>query len=138
MKRAFQIYGLFTTGIGIHYTVTPIVNTKYQSFASGLVIGQRILPQVFLRAADSRPYEIQDLIVSDTRFKVLIFVGDTRDAGQRDKLNHLAEEMKGVLSPCAPGGDVLKVFDIITFGTTKKEKVFYNDVPPFFRSHWSK
>jgi phenol 2-monooxygenase len=129
---------LFTTGIGIHYAETSIVNTKYQSIASGLVIGQRVLPQVFLRAADSRPYEIQDLIVSDTRFKVLVFVGDTSDAGQRDRLTDLAGEMKDVLSPYAPGGDVSKVFDILTFGTTRKEKVLYNDVPPFFRSHWSK
>ncbi|XP_006461738.1 hypothetical protein AGABI2DRAFT_185850 [Agaricus bisporus var. bisporus H97] len=138
VMHAFQIYGLFTTGIGIHYTGTSIVDTKYQSLASGLVIGQRILPQIFLRATDSRPYEIQDLIISDTRFKVLVFVGDTGDAKQRDKLNKLAEEMKGVLSPRAPGGDVSKLFDIMTFGTTKKEKVIYNDVPPFFRTHWSK
>jgi len=136
--QAFKTFGLFSTGIGIHYTQSAIVHNTNQAKAPGLVIGQRVIPQVFLRAADGRPYEIQDLLPADTRFKVLVFAGDSGNAERKVKLNKLAEEMKGVLDPYAPAGDVTKVFDILTISTTKKEKVLYTDVPTFLRSHWSK
>lgn len=97
-----------------------------------------MLPHVFLTAADARPFEIQDLLPADTRFKVLVFVGDSSNAEQRAKLDKLAAEMKGVLDPFVPEGDVTKVFDIMSISTAKKEKVFYTDVPALFRSHWTK
>lgn len=137
-SRAFQTFGLFSTGIGVHYAESAIVNAKHQAAASGLVIGQRVLPQVFLRAADGRPYEIQDLILADTRFKILVFGGDTGKKEEKARLSKLAEEMKGVLTPFTPGGDVTKMFDIMCFSTAGKYQVLYNDVPPLFRSHWSK
>ena len=37
-------------------------------------------PQIIIRAADARPFELQDLLPADTRFKVLIFAGDFADA----------------------------------------------------------
>ncbi len=109
-----------------------------QAKAPGLVIGQRVIPQVFLCAADGRPYEIQDLLPADTRLKILIFAGDSGNAERKVKLNKLAEEIKGVLDPYTPGGDVARVFDILTISTAKKDKVVFTDVPVFFRPHWSK
>ncbi|KXN90667.1 Phenol 2-monooxygenase [Leucoagaricus sp. SymC.cos] len=137
-RKTFQKFGLFSTGIGVHYAPSPIVNATHQSAASGLPIGERVLPQMFLRAADGRPYEIQDLLPSDTRFKVLVFAGNTCDPVQQTKLNRLAEEMTSILGPYSPGGDVTKVFDVLSFSTAAKETVLYTDLPPLFRSHWSK
>ncbi|KAF9454386.1 hypothetical protein P691DRAFT_770590 [Macrolepiota fuliginosa MF-IS2] len=136
--QAFQTFGGFTTGIGIHYGESAIVHTTHQAASSKLVIGQRVLPHIFVRAADGRPYEIQDLLPADTRFKVLVFTGDSGNKEQRARLDDLATELKGVFSPFAPEGDVTKVFDITSISTAKKEKVNYNDMPALFRSHWSK
>ncbi len=53
-------------------------------------------PQIILRAADARPYELQDLLPSDTRFKVIVFSGDVNAPGaQKDKLLHFSSAVCG-------------------------------------------
>jgi len=139
--QAFQKCGAFTSGIGIHYAESAIVDARHQSFAKNLIIGQRILPQILVRAADARPYELQDLLPADTRFKVLIFAGDTTDLAQRMKVEKLADEMgrpKSFLKKYTPGEERNKVFDILAISSGKKEHVNYTELPELFRSHWSK
>lgn len=136
--RAFKTFGLFSSGIGIHYPDSTLVHNENQAKAPGLIIGQRIIPQVFLRAADGKPCEIQDLVPADTRFKIFIFAGDVGTAERKARLHKLAEEVKTVLGPFTPRGDLTQVFDILTISTAKKEKVVYTDIPVLLRPHWSK
>ena len=140
--RAFQTFGLFTSGIGVHYQPSDIVNTAYQSSASKLLIGQRMPPHVFVRAADARPFEIQDLLPSDARWKVLVFAGDIMDPAQSARVHKLAQEMarpEGFLRRFSDArGGVEKVFDVLTIASGDKLKVITADVPKIFRSHWSK
>ncbi|PCH36394.1 hypothetical protein WOLCODRAFT_82152 [Wolfiporia cocos MD-104 SS10] len=138
--EAFQTFGLFTSGIGVHYQPSAIVNPKHQSFASNLIIGQRMLPHIFIRAADSRPVEIQDLLPSDTRYKVLVFTGDTTDKSQLQVVKALADEMdkpESFLKRFAHGNPDA-VFNILSISSAKKMRSNYTDIPPLFRSHWSK
>lgn len=92
LRRAFKTFGAFTSGIGIHYAESTIVNAKHQSVAKNLIIGQRMPPQVIVRAADARAYELQDLLPSDARFKILVFAGDTANPAQRAKVEKLVGE----------------------------------------------
>ncbi|KAF7969243.1 hypothetical protein HWV62_27888 [Athelia sp. TMB] len=140
-SEAFKTFGAFTSGIGIHYPDSVIVNSKHQVIAKNVAIGQRMPPQVLLRAADGRPIELQDLLPSDTRFKILVFAGDTTESSQRAKLERLAEELgnpKSFLSLFSYSGKWESTFDIITISSGKIEDVEYTDVPELFRSHWSK
>ena len=113
----------------------------------------RILPHVFIRAADARPFELQDLLPADTRFKILIFAGDTTLPAQKSRLEKLAEDIvgdeHGFLRKFGKGegSDELwsdgkglgrDVFDVLVIGSAKKDKVNYTDIPEVFRSHWSK
>jgi len=137
---AFQTFGLFTSGIGVHYQPSAVVNTKYQAHARNLIIGQRVLPQVFVRASDARPFEIQDLLPSDTRFKVLVFAGDVLEPAQLQRVQQLAEEMgrpEGFLKRFSKG-NVEERFDVLTIALGDKLQVITADVPAIFRSHWSK
>ncbi|KAF7964521.1 hypothetical protein HWV62_6261, partial [Athelia sp. TMB] len=139
--EAVKTFGAFTSGIGIHYPDSVIVNSKHQVIAKNVTIGQRMPPQVLLRAADGRPIELQDLLPSDTRFKILVFAGDTTESSQRAKLERLAEELgnpKSFLSLFSYSGKWESTFDIITISSGKIEGVEYTDVPELFRSHWSK
>jgi phenol 2-monooxygenase len=112
--------------------------------ASSLVIGQRIIPQIILRAADARPFEIQDLCPADNKFKVLLFAGDLAGTKQAQRLNRLAADMakpEGFLSKFGRRRDKdgdWDVFNILTVCAAKKEMVNYLDVPKFLRPHWSK
>lgn len=142
--RAFQTFGGFTSGIGIHYAPSTITDVTYQSLAPGLPIGQRIIPQILIRAADSRPYELQDLCPADTKFKVLIFLGDIADPVQTERAQKLAEALgkpESFLSKYGrskSGVAGWKVFELLTICATKKEVVNYLDVPAFLRPHWTK
>ncbi|KAL4251565.1 PheA/TfdB FAD monooxygenase family protein [Abortiporus biennis] len=132
--EAFQTFGAFSSGIGIHYTSSVVVQPAHQSFATNQTVGMRILPHVFIRAADARPYELQDLLPADTRFKILVFAGNTANASQLDRVKVLAENVEtGVLKKFGN-----EVFDILSISSAHKEKVNYTDLPEVFRSHWSK
>lgn len=138
--RAFQAFGGFTSGIGVHYAPSVITNSEYQALASGLVVGERVPPRVFIRAADARPYEIQDLLPSDTRFKILAFVGNVTNQRQSERVNDLAEKLADSSNfyKHYSGGSPAQVFDILAISSCTKEQVDYTDLPQVFRPHWSK
>ncbi|KAF8159367.1 FAD binding domain-containing protein [Crassisporium funariophilum] len=136
--KIFQTFGGFTSGIGIHYNSSIITNTSHQSYARNLTVGERMPPQKFLRAADYRPVELQDLLPSDARFKILVFAGDTSDAAQLSKVEVHAEELADLLEKLAPGPDIFSAFDILSISSAAKSNVRYNDLPKRLRSHWSK
>ncbi|RPD53360.1 hypothetical protein L227DRAFT_399930 [Lentinus tigrinus ALCF2SS1-6] len=138
--EAYQTFGLFSSGIGVHYEPSPITTSKHQACASKLIVGQRAVPHVFICAADARPYDIQDLLPSDTRFKILVFAGNTADQAQAARVKALAEEMAkpdGFLARFGKG-EHGKVFDILSISSAPKQATNYTDLPRLFRPHWSK
>ncbi|KAH7890896.1 FAD binding domain-containing protein [Phlebopus sp. FC_14] len=138
--RIFRAASGFTTGIGVRYFSSALVDPKYQKCASNLTIGQRMLPQVFLRAADARPVDIQDVLPADVRFKVLVFAGHLTEA-QVGELNLIAEQLSdpsSFLLKYSADGKFSTMFDIITIIAGKKEDMSYLALPVLFRSHWSK
>lgn len=140
--RAFQAGGGFTSGIGVHYMPSAITNATHQQCAPHLIIGERMPPQVFVRAADARPYDIQDMIPSDTRFKLLFFVGHLTE----DRVRELKFLSEGLSDPSSflqkygyPSQEVAQsMFDIITIMSGDKGEIEYTRVPALLRPHWSK
>jgi len=140
MYSAFQAFGDFTSGIGVHYGPSAIVNTKYQECARNLVIGDRMLPQIFVRAADSRPVEIQDLLPADIRWKILIFLG-VLDEFRLPGVKALAKELDertSFLRKYPIDGQTPLMFDIISIASGNKIDFNYLNVPDTLRPHWSK
>ncbi|KAG2042757.1 FAD binding domain-containing protein [Suillus americanus] len=140
--RAFQASGGFSSGIGVHYTPSAIVDTIHQGCAPNIIIGERMLPQIFVRAADARPVDIQDMLPADTRFKLLLFVG-LLTSEQLANVRRLAEELQLPTSflqkyGYSAQGNVQSMFDIISITAGHKDDVNFLDLPPTFRTHWSK
>ncbi|KZP01507.1 hypothetical protein CALVIDRAFT_543625 [Calocera viscosa TUFC12733] len=137
-----QSMGGFTSGIGIQYGQSLITDPTCQSLAPGLVIGQRFIPQVIIRVADTRPYEIQDLLVSDTKWKIVFFVGDPKEEKQRAVVNAVGEHLLSTESftrrftPKGLPKDA--VFTLLTVSSTSKDDADYTDIHPGLRTHWSK
>ena len=142
VRRALHTAGGFISGIGIRYADSAIVNSKHQSHAQHLVIGKRVPPQMVVCAADGGPYELQDLLPSDTRFKVLVFAGDTLCAEQLSRVSVLTDELLGdggILSCYAPRGLGLpSIFDVLTLSTAPLKQMRVGDLPKSLRCHWSK
>ncbi|KAG1735887.1 FAD binding domain-containing protein [Suillus paluster] len=141
--KTFQTFGGFTSGIGVHYNPSVVVNDKNQELASGLVIGERVPPQKFLRAADAWPFELQDLLPSDFRFKLLVFVGDFSNQLQQARVESMVTDMQkpgSFLNLYATPGksSVDSRFDVITISQGRKEVFDFLRLPTLLRSHWSK
>jgi phenol 2-monooxygenase len=99
-------------------------------------------PQIFVRAADARPCDIQDMLPSDTRFKLLFFVGYLTEERVRE-LDSLSDELRD--PSCflqkygyPTEGTAQSMFSIITIVSGDKEDVEYTRVTPLLRPHWSK
>ncbi|KAK7453203.1 hypothetical protein VKT23_011883 [Stygiomarasmius scandens] len=141
LLRAFQEFGGLTSGIGIQYPGSTIIDHFCPQDALHLAIGQRIPPVYVLRAADARIFQLQDLLPSDTRFKMLVFCGDISEEQKLSDLGRLAEKLLtqgGLLNKYSPGKGFDTVFDFITIMSGKKERVMCNNVPVFFRTPWVK
>ena len=98
----------------MRYAPSVITSTTYQSKASKLDIGKRLPPQVIVRAADSRPYEIQDLLPSDIRFKILVFSGNSTDEGRKALLDEMATKLAGENGVLHKFGKKEDMFDVIS------------------------
>ncbi|KAF9224076.1 hypothetical protein BS17DRAFT_732840 [Gyrodon lividus] len=137
--KAFQTFGGFTSGIGVHYGPSVAVTDAHQSLASNLIIGERVPPQKFVRAADAWPYELQDLLPSDFRYKLLVFTGDFNDVLQTETVESMVKDLERPESFLTKYASAKSSrFDIITISKGKKEEVNFLQFPSLLRSHWSK
>ena len=120
-------FGGFISGIGVRYEPSTITHDQHQSCAANLVVGERMIPHTFVHAADVRPVNIQDKLLSDSRFKVLVFAGDYTKASTMDRLNALERGMNAPDSFLRRfgQGDYQKVFDILCVCAAKKEEADY-------------
>jgi phenol 2-monooxygenase len=138
--EAFQTYGDFTSGVGIHYATSAVVDPAHQAAAPGLVVGMRVPPQVLVRAADARPYELQDLLPADGRYKLLVFGGDLEDAAQKARVERFAEELeaeKGFMKQVCEG-KAAEWCDVMSVVKGNVHTAIYTAVPEVLRPHWSK
>ena len=99
-----------------------------------------MLPQIFIRAADARPVDIQDLLPANIRWKILVFLG-TLDESQLPRIELLAKELNepaSFLRKYPVDGQISRMFDIIAIVAGNKSDFNYLSVPDLFRPHWSK
>ncbi|KAJ3873187.1 FAD binding domain-containing protein [Lentinula edodes] len=132
----------FSSGIGVHYLPSRIVNIKNQGLASGIVIGKRMPPGTVVRLLDSCPIHIHDLLPSDTRFKILVFAGNASSSAQLMRLQQLAAKIDNLRSllglDILPGNSSQSGLDVLTILSTKLELALFKELPLKLRSHWSK
>jgi phenol 2-monooxygenase len=141
LHRHFQTFGGFSSNVGIHYQTSTITNAQYQHLAQHLPIGQRMIPQVFIRAADGRPVEIQDMLPSDTRIGILVFTGDVATPKDFEKLEELSDKLQNVLATFSQNTKPwTEAFRVISIAGPSLRKVdgAHLALPSSLRSHWSR
>ncbi|KAJ3559920.1 hypothetical protein NM688_g31 [Phlebia brevispora] len=140
LLHGLQTFGDFTSGIGIHYSPSAIVNPTCQSVASGLTIGKRMPPHVFACAADGRPCEIHDLLPADARFKLLIFAGDTMQEAQMQRVCAFADALfhRDAFFRRYGGRDPSSLFDVLLISSASIHTTDHVKLGKTFGLHWSR
>ncbi|KAF9046226.1 FAD binding domain-containing protein [Panaeolus papilionaceus] len=88
--------------------------------------------------ADVHPVEIQDLLPSDGRFKILIFSGDTTKREVVHKMDHLSAVLKKSLADLVGEDKIPNVFCTLVISSAPTYSSTLNDLPQFLRPHWSR
>ncbi|KAH7909764.1 FAD binding domain-containing protein [Hygrophoropsis aurantiaca] len=114
-EEIWRLNNMFTTGIGLRYCSTLIVSGS-QELAPGLVIGERFPPGAVVRQCDWNPVDLQELMVYDGKFKLLLFPGDI---GQPMVAQRFQESVKALVSDTIQ--DKLDVMEIIAVLNVPKE-----------------
>ena len=108
-----------------------VTDATHQAAAPHLVIGQRLLPHILVRAADAREVNIQDLVPSNGRFKLFVFPGE-QHAHAKTVATYLDRP------ECFFNKNHRDAFEIITVLQGSKNTINYLDLPPVLRPHWTK
>ncbi|KAJ7815028.1 FAD binding domain-containing protein [Mycena olivaceomarginata] len=108
---------------------SAIVRYDNQSCAKNVVVGQRMPPQVLIRAADGRPVDLQDMLPSNTLFKLFVFTGDTAAA----TLNDLASDVEAIMHKFATRVELSCILS-----SSKRPDFGFMDLPLVLRPHWSR
>jgi phenol 2-monooxygenase len=113
--------------VGVHYAPSAAIDPSHQAAAENLIIGQRLLPHVLVRAADTREFNIQDFAPSDSRFKLFVFPGE-----HADRVGSFLERPEGFFNKRRDA------YSVITVLQGDKMTVDYLAMPPVLRPHWTK
>ncbi|KAF7977286.1 hypothetical protein HWV62_4247 [Athelia sp. TMB] len=121
--KTFGKFAGFTSGIHIQYAPSRITQAVPHSAARSLVIGQRMPSQLVVRILDGRPFELQDLLPADGRWKIILFPGNTcavadSDDSDASRLSTAAQGLYGLLAHFAKERSVEAMFSIIQVSAT--------------------
>lgn len=133
----------YTTSILIRYPCSILVfgskAPKALQNSSPLRPGMRLPVLSVLNQADAAPARIHELLKSDGRFRLLVFIGDIALDSQFKQFQTLAAGLPSPTSflslyrnPCISGSPV----EILTVHATERARVELHNLPPVFRP-WS-
>ena len=104
-------------------------------------------PARVIRAADGRPTEIQDMLPSDGKFKIILFTGELEEGNEAGEVRRkgVKDIESGLVGSNGSGHAVLRKYgpslewvDIVSVMVGTKENSNFTSVPEGLRSHWSK
>ncbi|KAL1678879.1 FAD binding domain-containing protein [Schizophyllum commune] len=134
--RVYKNSSSFTSGVSITYAPSMITRTSHGDCASGVTVGARFPPHVFVRAADAMPVNIHDLLTANGRFKVLVFAGDYTRPTFASDVRQFAE---GLTALVAKYGRITasESMGVVTILAGKQDPECMLSLPSVLRPHWS-
>ncbi|KAL1713194.1 FAD binding domain-containing protein [Schizophyllum commune] len=127
--RAHSSFSPFISGMDFTYPPSTITRMTHQEYASGLIIGRPVSPNVFSRMADARPVNIHDMLPANGKFKVVVFAGDYTRSTYTTDVGQSAEGLTALLAKYG--------MDVVTILAGKQDPECVLPLPPVLRPHWS-
>lgn len=157
-KDAFVKGRLFTSGVAIEYGNSVIVAKEgdsqeqgdgshvgleagkgvksKQELASNVPIGMRMPSFQVLNQADARPWQFQEMLKSDGRWRIVVFAGDVSDAKQMERVAALGKALDGpesFIRRFTPAGkNIDSLIEILTIHSAKRAETEMHSFPDIF------
>lgn len=99
--EAFKKAGKYMAGVGVQYAESPLtaVATSKQDLATNLTVGMRFPSTEAVRMSDANYVQLQHVLVSDGRWRIIIFAGDIQKTAFNRKLHALGEYLSSPTGP---------------------------------------
>ena len=108
-----------------------------QTLAPGIKVGQRLPSASFVRQSDARPSHLLEPLLSNGRWRVLVFTGNIKDAAQSASVSKLVDSLSSPTSFLTkytpPSSSVDSVFEVLAIHSTPIGDVSIFDFPEVFR-----
>jgi len=116
-------------GIGLKYT-SRLTFGNQEDLSPSMPLGERCPPGPIVRLSDWRPFNIQDLMLFNGLFKILVFSGDIRNEEQAERLALFSDSL-GSRLPLLPA-EMSETFTIIR---GRKEGIEWKTIPLSLREY---
>lgn len=84
----FRKSGRYMAGFTARYQDSLIINQAgSKDVAKGVMVGMRFPSAQVIRFCDCKAVQLQSVLRSDGRWRIVVFAGDINNAGQKEKLN---------------------------------------------------
>lgn len=111
--------------------------TSQQALANGIPVGKRMPSVKVLNQSDARPWHFQELLLSNGKWRVVVFAGDIGQEKQRKKLEAVGQALDDKTSFLRkftpPGAAFDAVFEILGVHSAPRTKTDIFDFPEVFR-----
>ncbi|KAH7312924.1 FAD binding domain protein [Rhexocercosporidium sp. MPI-PUGE-AT-0058] len=157
-KDAFVKGNMFASGVAVDYGASVIVAKEgdaqeqgdgtdvgleqnkrvisNQALATNIKIGMRMPSFQVLNQADARPWQFQEMLKSDGRWRIVVFAGDVSFAKQMERVAFLGSTLSGpksFIKRFTPAGKKIdSVIDILTIHSAKRAETELHSFPDIF------
>ena len=159
-KSAFEKGNLFASGISVNYGSSLLVakagdavsqgdgtdvsqkqvNLRVigkQELATNIKIGMRMPSFQVLNQADARPWQFQERLKSDGRWRIVVFAGDLLENAQMERVRALGEALispSSFISRFTPKGKPIdSLIEVLMIHSAPRVKIEFHDLPEIFR-----
>ena len=157
-KDAFVKGNMFASGVAVDYGASVIVAKEgdaqeqgdgsdvglerskrvigNQALAKNIKIGMRMPSFQVLNQADARPWQFQEMLKSDGRWRIVLFAGDVSTAKQMERVARLGSVLsrpESFIKRFTPAGKKIdSVIDILTIHSAKRAETELHSFPDIF------
>lgn len=154
-RAAYAKGNIFTSGVAVKYGPNLIVrrameeplsqtvpvpaseNRAKQYLATNIQMGCRIPSQQVLNQSDARPWQVQELLKSDGRWRLLVFAGNMNECHQRSRVQtlatRLADSKSFIRRFTPPASAVDSIIEILTIHSGPRTESDIFDFPEILR-----
>lgn len=128
-KDAFLKGNMFASGLSVNYASSNLVvkQDSDESVAKGLPVGMRFNSFKVLSQADGRPWHLQEKLIADGRFRVVLFAGNILSPGQKARVENFCSKLGDsgsfVRRATPPGAPIDSVIEVLTIHSSKRTDI---------------